>query len=77
MNAFERNLEEELEVALTLIEADEGKKVLVVGIVSTGQAYSLLARSVSEGTVKRDARAFIAGLEHEIARLKKLIGELP
>lgn len=74
MSAFDTNLEQQLETARILTEAP-GHKILVVGIAAGGVESGRMTRSVSQGTTKAHARIFIAGLEREIARIKRLIGE--
>jgi hypothetical protein len=72
------SLEQELEATRVLVEA-QGRKVLIVGIATdhhqNGLSGGLISRSVSAGISRKDARIFVAGLEREIARLKKLLGE--
>lgn len=79
LDNFETNLENEINASLKLAES-EGRKVYILAVYSVppvagATAQGGLCRAVSEGTKVYDARAFIAGMEREIARLKRLIGE--
>ena len=72
--AFERNFEEQLEAARMLMEAP-GRRIHVLGVSVSGDDI-MMARSVSEGTTRGEARGIVQALEREIARIRKLIGDV-
>lgn len=78
IGAFEKNMEEQLNAALILSEAP-GIKILLVGIASAKvdeeQQEVRLCGACSTGTTRRDALAFIAALEREIAMIKSRLPE--
>lgn len=77
MNKLYPHFEMELATCRMRLEG-KGRKAFVLGIIAEPGADSKeghMARSVSGDTSRLDALVFIAGLEREIARIKRLIGE--